>query len=303
MTTPAQPTFEQLMAALAGLSTKLAGREGAAIREHVQRLANILALPGSGAQDAELRARAATELEQLVGAVAKLGATKHGPSAQAIRGMELGQLADGLRAFVAYLRAPAGENQAQVEQLVAKLQGAAALAPVPLDELRIDGTIEELAIESARRHGLEGAALRHAVERMKREMSTLVQELERRAQQEASRTRTAADFERLLDAVVATGTSLGEAVARERAPIVQAFRSVDLAHMAEGLRVFGEWLSTPADDSTAHVAELRARLAETLGPPTAGDPARSEAERRADFEREIRAATDQIFRGTRPASS
>lgn len=304
MTAP-QPTFEQLMAELAGLSAKLAGREGQAIRAHLQRLATILAQQGP---EPELRARTAAELEQLIGALAQLGQlakTKRGPSAKAIRDIDLGQLAGGLRTFVTYLRAPTGENQAQVEELVAKLQGAPVLQPVPLDELRqggmMDGTIEELAIESARRHGLEGAELRHAVEAMKRQMSSLMTQLELRAQQEASRARTASEFERLIDAVVQTGTPLGQAVAHERAPIVQAFRGVDLAHMAEGLHVFAEWLSTPAADSTAHVAELRARLAETLGPPTAGDPARSEAERRADFEREIKAAVDQIFRSTRPA--
>jgi hypothetical protein len=303
MTAPAQPEFEQLMAILGSLSTKLAGREGNAIREHLQRLANILALHGSGTQDAELRTRAAAELEQLVGAVAQLDKARRGPSAQAIRGMDLGQLAGGLRGFAAYLRAPTSENQAQVEELVAKLQGAEVLQQVPLDELQIDGTIAELAVESARRHGLEGAELRHAVERMKRQMSALVQELERRAMQEAARARTATELERLVDALVQTDSALGHAVARERAPIIQAFRSVDLVHMAEGLRVFAEWLSTPADDSAAHVTVLRAQLAETLGPPTAGDPARSEAERRADFEREIKAAIDQIFRSTRPAPS
>ncbi len=310
MTAPQQPTFEQLMAELAGLSAKLAGREGQAIRAHLQRLASILAQQGP---EPELRAQAATELEQLIGAIAQLGKlgqhgkTKRGPSAKAIRDIDLGQLAGGLRTFVTYLRAPTGENQAQVEELVAKLQGAAVLQPVPLDELRrsgaIDGTIEELAVESARRHGLEGAELRHTVERMKQQMSSLMTKLELRAQQEASRARTASEFERLVDAVVQTGTALGQAVAHERAPIVQAFRGVDLAHMAEGLRVFAEWLSTPAGDATAHVATLRARLAETLGPPTAGDPARSEAERRADFEREIKAAVDDIFRSTRPAPS
>jgi len=303
MTAPPPTTFDQLMAELAGLSTKLAGREGQAIREHLQRLASILAQQGP---EPELRARTAAELEQLIGAIAQLGKIKRGPSAKAIRDLDLGQLAGGLRTFVTYLRAPTGENQAQVEELVAKLQGAAVLSPVPLDELRrggaIDSTIEVLAVESARRHGLEGAELRHAVERMKRQMSGLMTELELRAQQEAARARTASEFERLVDAVVQTGTALGQAVAHERAPIVQAFRGVDLAHMAEGLRVFAEWLSTPAGDVTAHVALLRARLAETLGPPTAGDPARSDAERRADFEREIKAAVDDIFRSTRPAS-
>jgi uncharacterized membrane protein YgcG len=133
---------------------------------------------------------------------------------------------------------------------------------------------------------------------MKREMSTLVRQLELRAQQEASRARTAADMERLLGSVVQTGTLLGQALDPERAAILDAFRRVDLVHMAEGLRVLGEWLSTPAPDAAAHVAVLKARLAETLGPPTTGDPGRSEAERRADFEREIKVAVDEIFRGS-----
>lgn len=300
MTAPAQPTLDQLIATLGGLSAKLAGREGNAIREHVQRLASILATQGP---DAELRARAAAELEQLVGAVAQLAAIKSGPIAQAIRGMDLGQLAEGLRGFAAFLRAPTGENQAEAEALVARLQGPPPPRPVPLDELRIDPTVEELAIESARRHGLEGAEARRAVGRMKQQMSALVQQLERRAMLEASRARTANELERLVDALVGTDSELGHAIARERAPIVQAFRTVDLLHMAEGLRVFADWLSTPADDAAAHVAVLRAQLAEALGPPTTGDPARSEAERRADFEREIAAEVDQIFRSTRPLPS
>jgi hypothetical protein len=293
----AQPGFEEVMAALSGLSSKLAGREGAAIRDHVQRLAAIL---GQSGPDEELRARAAAELEQLVVAIGALGGAKKGPIAQAVRGIDLGQLAGGLRTFAAYLRAPTAANQAEVEQMVAALQGPPK--PVPLDELRMDGTIEELALESARRHGLEGAELRQAVARMKREMQTLMQRLELRAQQEASRARTAAEFERLFDAVLATASPLATPLAAERAAIVRAFRSVDLAHMAEGLRVFAEWLSTPAPDPAAHVVGLHARFAETLGPPTTGDPARSEAERRADFEREIKLAVDEIFRKARPAS-
>lgn len=291
MTAPA-PGFDELMAALAGLSAQLAGGEASAIREHVQRLAGILAQSGP---EAELRARAAEELEQLVAAIGKLGAAR-GPSAQAVRGLDLARLAAGLRTFAGYLRAPTSANQTEVAQLVATLQGMAP-RPVPLDELRIGGSIEELAVESARRHGLQGAELRHAVERMKREMQTLMQQLEIRARQEASRARTAAEFERLFDAVLQSGSALGDALVPERAPIIQAFRSVDLAHMAEGLRTFAEWLSTPADDPAAHVAVLRARFAETLGPPTTGDPARSDDERRADFEREIKLAVDQIFRG------
>jgi hypothetical protein len=301
MTAPAQPSFDELLRTLASLSSKLSGREGTAIREHLQELANVLASQSPGGSDTELRARAATALEQLIEAVAQLGVL--GPGAQALRGLNLGSLVDGLRTFVGFLRAPTGENQAQVEQLIADLQGSPVLKPVPLDELQIDGTVEALAIESARRHGLEGAELQRAVGRMKREMSTLVRQLELRARAEAQRTQTASELERLLDALIGNGSALGKAVALERAALVHAFRTVDLAHMAAGLRVFGRWLSTASSDPAAHVADLKARFAEALGPPTAGDPARSEAERRADFERDIQVAVDEIFRATRPAPS
>jgi hypothetical protein len=108
-------------------------------------------------------------------------------------------------------------------------------------------------------------------------------------------------MERLLDTLVGSGSPLGKAVAPERAALAHAFRTVDLAHMAAGLRVLGRWLSTAASDPSAHIAALRAQFTEALGPPTAGDPARSQAERRADFDRDIRTAVDEIFRAARPA--
>lgn len=297
MTAPGEPDLEAMMAVLAALPAQLTGRDGELIREHVARLAEIL---GAQGPDAELRARAADELDQLIGAIGRLAAGPKGrkPAARAPGGLDLHQLAGGLRTFVEFLRAPTTANQAEVEQMVASLRGEALPRPVPLDELNVHGTIDELAIESARRHGLTGAEARRAIERMKREMTALMRQLELQAQQEASRATTAAEMERLFDAVVGTGTPLGHALAPARAMVIAAFRGVDLAHMAEGLHVFGEWLSTPAGDPAAHVAALLTRLAEALGPPTAGDPARSEDARRADFEREIRGAIDEIFRGS-----
>jgi hypothetical protein len=297
MTAPGEPDLAAVIGALAQLPAQLTGRDGQDIRTRVERLAGILGAKGS---DAELRSRAVAELEQLIEAVTRLAAGARGKqrAAEAKAAIDLGQLADGLRTFVAFLRAPTTANQAGVEQMIATLHGTALPRPVPLDQLNIDATVEQLAIESARRHGLAGADARHAVARMKREMTALVHQLELRAQQEASRATAASDMERLFDRVVDTGTPLGQALAPERAAIITAFRSVDLAHMAEGLRVFGEWLARRAPDPAAHVADLRTRLADTLGPPTAGDPARSEDERRHDFERDIQLAVDQIFRGS-----
>jgi hypothetical protein len=297
MTAPLPSDVGELLSTVSTLSSKLTGREGAVIREHLQQLAAILTRQGP---DEELRALAAAELEQLIASLVRLTGLR-GPIAKAIRGFEVRKLADGLRTFADYLRAPTSENQAQVEQLVAGLQGSAALQPVPLDELQIDQRVESLAVQSALRHGLKGAEARRAVERMKREMATLVRQLELRAQEEGHRANTANEMEQLLDALIATGNSLGQAIAPERDAIAAAFRRVDLERMANGLRVFAAWVSTPAADAVAHVAGLRAQLVDTLGPPTAADPGRSEADRRADFEREIEIAVDHIFRGTRPS--
>ncbi|HEY0990095.1 MAG TPA: hypothetical protein VGD80_23745 [Kofleriaceae bacterium] len=291
---------DELLATVSALSGKLAGREGNQIREHLQRLAVVLAHPDPGGSEAELRELDRGALAQLAAAIVRLTGIG-GPTAKALRGFNLRTLADGLRTFVEYLRAPTAENQAQVEQLVAHMQGAPALQPVPLDELRIEARVQSLAIQSALRRGLEGVEAQRAVERMKREMTALVARLEARARHEGERARTAAEMERLLDQLIGSGNRLGQAIAAERAAIAQAFRRVDLARMSDGMRAFAAWISTPADDAAAHVAALRARLAETLGPPTAGDPLASEAERRADFEREIAAAVEQIFGGARPA--
>jgi hypothetical protein len=289
---------DELLASVSALSGKLAGREGNRIREALQGLAAVL---GETGPEPELRERTAVELERLIEAIVRLTGMG-GPTAKAVRGFNLRKLADGLRTFLDYLRAPTAENQAQVEQMVARMQGSPTMQPVPLDELRIDHRVASLAIQSAMRRGLEGDEARRAVERMKREMAQLVTRLEGRAREEAERARSASEIERMLDQLIQSGSKLGQAIAPERAAIAQAFRRVPLPRMSDGMRAFAVWISTPAADPAAHVAALRDKLAEVLGPPTAGDPLASEAERRADFEREIAVAVEQIFGGAGPSS-
>ena len=295
MTAQLPSDFEQVLAQVAQLSGKLTGREGVAIRENLQRLAQVLAAQGP---DAELRERAAGELDQLIASLTRLGGLR-GPIAKAIRGFQLGALADGLRTFVRYLRSPTAENQAQAEQLVASLQRSPVLQPVALDELQIDDRVESLAVQSALRQGLAGAELTRTVERMKREVAVFKRELEARTQQEGHRTRTAGEMQGLLDALIQTGSKLGKALEAERAAILAAFCRVDLVHMAAGLRAYSQWIpASMGADPAAAVAALRIQLADALGPPTASDALASEADRRAEFEREIQAAVDRIFRGT-----
>lgn len=294
MTAQIPSDFEQVLVSVAMLTSKLTGREGNAIREHIQRLAQVLAAEG---RDVDLRACAATELEQLIDALARLGDVR-GPAAKAIHGFNLEQLASGLRTFVQYLRAPTPENQAQAERLVTSLQRSPVLQPVPLEEIQSDEPVESLAIQSAIRQGLAGAELTRAVERMKRDIATFKRQLEVRAQQEGRRTSTATKVQNLLDALIQTGSSLGRALEPERAAIMEAFGRVDLAHMAEGLRVYSLWLpaSVGIDPATA-VAALKTQLADALGPATQPDALRSDADRQADHERETQVAVDQIFRG------
>src|ERR1041384_3278572 len=175
-----QVTFGELMSTLGTLATKLAGHEGTAIREHLRQLAAVLATQGSvpPASDIVLRTRAAAVLEHLSASVVPLGALA---PLRSLRGVNLGELVDGLHSFIGLLRAPVGERHVQVEQLIADLQASRVLRPVPIQGLESDEAAGALAVEAARRHGLEGAVLRRAVGRMKREMSTLVRQLELRA--------------------------------------------------------------------------------------------------------------------------
>jgi hypothetical protein len=287
--------FEQVLASVAKLSSALTGREGTLIRDHVQRLAQVLAAEGP---DAELRARAATELDQLIAAIARLGGAR-GPAAKAIRGFDLPRLADGLRTFVRYLRAPTPENQAQAEQLVASLSRAPAAQPVPLDELDIDAQVDALAAQAVLRQGLAGADRTRAIERIKREVAAFKRQLEARTQDEGHRTRTAGEMQKLLDDLIRTGGDLGTALAAQRDAILGAFCRVDLGRMAAGLRTYSMWIpASMGEDPTAAVAALRAQLTDALGPPTAIDALCSEAERQAAFEAESQAALARIFGGT-----
>lgn len=299
MTAPMPPNLEELMAALGAVSGKLAGREGDAIRRHLQQLLEVLAQGGTqAAPDAELRARAGGALDQLITALVQL-LDGRGAAGSSLRGVDLKKLADDLRAFAEFLRSPTSENQAQAEQLIEQLQGS-PFQPVPLDQLKLDSTLDVLAAAAARRQGLTGAEARSTAERMKSEARVAIRRFELRAHDEAARAATAAQLDQLLDQLIETGTPVAQAVAGERASLVAQFRSVDLVHMSDGLRTFAAWLTSPVgDDLPAQLASLRAQWAAALGAPTHKDPARSDAEKRFDFERELASEVHAIF-GTTP---
>lgn len=297
MTAQAPSNLDELLGSLAAIAGKLGGADGSAVREHLQHLATVLAMPGS---EAEQRARTADALDRLIGVIAQLVGLR-GPAAKALKDFPLPRLADGLSAFVAYLRDPSTERQAAVEQQLSGLPGLPELQPVPLDELPIRARVESLAEAAARRRGLRGAAARREVDRIKREMTALLQQVDREVQDNAGRVRALADMERLLDRMAQLKSPLSQALTGERAALLEAFRRVDLARMAEGLRTFGQWVATPADDPAAHIAALRTQFAAAIGPPTMSEPAQSDTELRAELERRVQVAVDQILLAKEPS--
>jgi len=290
--TASTPDLGDQLAALRALSSRLAGRDGDELRACIQRITEIAGAVGAtAAERAALPARAAAELEHLVAAIGQL-AELRGPAAGALRGIDVTPVVDQLRAFAAYLRAPTGETRAKIRALISGLPGGDA-DPQPSPR---DAWIAALARDAARAGGLAEDAVDEVVERATRTLALPVRQLELAAQHDAARASTAARLDPLLDAMIASGSALGPALAAQRAEIAHAFRRVDLGHMAGGLRVLSAWLATPARDTAAHVAALRDQLAEALGPPTLAEPAASDADRRAELEREVTAAVERAVR-------
>jgi hypothetical protein len=305
--TTSSPVLGAQLAALDAMTSRLVGPEGDEIRACVHRLVAIagaaeVAVTVAPADDAALKARAGAELEHLVAAIVRLtglagSGTEAGTEAgneagnDALRGIDVASVLDQMRAFAAYLRAPTGETRAKIRQLAAGLPGSGVAPRSPRE-----AWIESLAMDAARSRGLAGDELYEVVERAARALALPVRELELAAQQDAARAQTAARLAPLLDAVIASGSAVGPALAEQRSEIAHAFLRVDLAHVATGLRALSAWLATSAPDPVAHVARLRDQLAAALGPPTLFEPAAGDADRRFRLERAVAAAIDRAVR-------
>jgi hypothetical protein len=70
---------------------------------------------------------------------------------------------------------------------------------------------------------------------------------------------------------------------------------IDLAQIGAALAVFADWLRAPTADGEARAERAMSELQAQLGPLVGLDPAREDAERRARYRREARAALDEIF--------
>jgi hypothetical protein len=83
------------------------------------------------------------------------------------------------------------------------------------------------------------------------------------------------------------------AVVAQAAP--GALPGIDLARLAEALRVFGAWLAAPTPANEAEAERAVADLQLQIGPLLGWDPGREDAARREQYRREARAALDEIF--------
>jgi len=70
---------------------------------------------------------------------------------------------------------------------------------------------------------------------------------------------------------------------------------LDLAQIADALRVFGDWLRAPTAAGEAEAERVMTDLQLALGPLIGWDPGREDAARRAQYRRGARAALDDIF--------
>jgi len=101
----------------------------------------------------------------------------------------------------------------------------------------------------------------------------------------AARTKAAREVDELRAAVAGA--------APERAP--GALPGLDLARLADALRVLGEWLRAPTPANEVQAERAMADLQLELGPRLGWDPDREDCARREQYRREARAALDDIF--------
>ena len=170
-------------------------------------------------------------------------------------------------------------------------------AEEPAPQQNLDELMEALATVSAKLQGKQGKELDTHVRHVKDSVKQLVQTVKLQEQDAIMRQQAAAQIEQLLDAVTKLQNPAGQAVAGARDPIAQTFRGVDLAKMADGMRVFAEWLAHPNNQNKAQAEQLVAQLQHTMGPMVGYDPEREDAERRAQIKADVQKSLDEIFRG------
>ena len=166
-----------------------------------------------------------------------------------------------------------------------------------LENAPLDVLVDVLAKVSGQLQGKQGAELRKHVGEIKTQVESVVAGVQRDVDDQEMRKAVAAEVEKLIDTVSRTGTAVGQAVGNQREAITAVFRGVELDKMADGLRLFADYLQDPSEERASKLQALIAQLQQTMGHLVGYDPEREEAERRAAIKRDVKASLDEIFRG------
>ncbi|MBA3539211.1 MAG: hypothetical protein H0T79_06255 [Deltaproteobacteria bacterium] len=170
----------------------------------------------------------------------------------------------------------------------------------PANPQELDALMEVLATVTARLQGMEGGEIRRHVVDIKHQVQGIVGAFESKVAEDEQRRIAAAEVEKLVDSVVASGTATGKALAAQQVQIKSAFHSVDLGVLADGLRVLADWLADPTDEGKTKVEKLVAQLEVTMGPMIGWDPEREDERRRTEIRAGVQKSLDDIFRPKKP---
>lgn len=161
-----------------------------------------------------------------------------------------------------------------------KPPGDAAKPADPLAGQPLEVLIDSLARFAGEMRGLQGDELKRFLLGVALQMQTTIQSVEQKFAAEETRKEAAAEVQQLLDLLVKTGTTAGDAIEKHREPITKAFAQADVQQLAEGMRALSEWMSNPTAQSEAQAKELMERLQAAIGPAFGQDPTLAEAQRK-----------------------
>ena len=166
-----------------------------------------------------------------------------------------------------------------------------------LQNAPLDVLMDALAKLAGESQGKDGAELQAYIGDVRSQVDLLVKKVESSEEEAVQKKAVSAQVEQLIDSVIQSGTKAGVAVARNRDAIKNSFKGVDLDGLAQGLRLFADWLQHPSDTKEADVKALIERLQKTMGAAVGYDPEREDRERRASIKADVAASLDEIFRG------
>jgi hypothetical protein len=167
-----------------------------------------------------------------------------------------------------------------------------------LDQL--DALVEALGRMQVNESAIRGDEARAFIEDMKARVRAVAEAARAKRSEAERRKDSARAIDQLVDSIAKIENATGRAMAAARPQLKAAFRNVDLAGIANALRLLSAWLEDPTDDRRAAVEQLIANIRATTGGALTWEEARNEKQLEADIERDVRTSLDEIFRKKPP---